>query len=76
MNILQVVCTNFVSAKQPIDKEMANRKPENSAIVAKYTFQIRPEPMSVNCKHKEKSLLGRDLGPKPTDRSPYSSIIS
>ena len=76
MNTLQVVCTNFVSEKQPIANAIANKKPEKSAIVAKYTFHIRPEPISVNCKHKEKSLLGRALGPKPTDRSPYSSIIS
>ena len=76
MNILHSDCTNFFSAKQPIDNAMANRKPDKSAIMAKYAFQIRPEPISVNCKHKEKSLLGRALGPKPTDRSPYSSIIS
>ena len=76
MKILQVFCTNFVSAQQPIDNVMANRKPEKSASVPKYTFQIRPEPMSVNCRHIEKSLLGRALGPKPKDLSPYSSIIS
>ena len=46
---------------------IANMKPNASAIIQKYKFQITPLPIKTNWSHRVMSLLGRSFSPIPID---------
>ena len=48
---------------------VARKKPAASASTPKWTFQIIPEPISVNCWQSVKSERGRSRSPMPIERS-------
>ncbi len=49
---------------------LASTNPAASASTPKYRFQIIPEPISVTCWHRVKSLRGSSRSPIPMERSP------
>ena len=54
----------------PNAKVVAKKKPKSKAKIAKYIFQIMPEPIKTNCSHNVISDFGKRRSPYPIDLNP------
>ena len=54
----------------PKAKTVAKKKPNSNAKIAKYIFQIIPEPINTNCSQSVISAFGKSLSPYPIDLRP------